>query len=79
MNLNRRIESLENKSTLEPGLIIIPLEKGKTKEQALKRYCDENGVTKEELDRQGSTVDFLRARETKEEWLERMSPRPVNV
>ena len=70
MNLNKRIESLENKSTLGPGLIIIPLEKGETKEQALERYCDENSVTKEELARGGSTVDFLRARITKEEWLE---------
>ena len=70
MNLNKRIQNLENKSNPGTGLIIIPLKKGETKEQALERYCDENGVTKEELDRRGSKVDFLRARITKEEWLE---------
>ena len=70
MNLSKRIENLENKSIPGNGLTVIELKKGETDEQAQKRYCSENGITSGELDHPESLTVFLRARLTKEEWLE---------
>jgi hypothetical protein len=72
VNLSKRIESLENKSTPGNRFTVIQLKKGETKEQALKRYCSENDVTAEELEHPEAITNFLRAQETKEEYMERM-------
>ena len=74
MNLNHRVKKLENKSIPGDGFIVIELKLDETNEQALKRYCSENGITAGELDHPESLTVFLRPRLTKEEWLERCVP-----
>ena len=53
MNLNRRIEKLENKLMPGNGVYIIDMKEGENTEQAQKRYCVENGITVEDLDNLG--------------------------
>ena len=60
MNLNKRVENLENKLRPGNGVTVISLEKGETNEKALKRYCVEEGITAEELDHPESLTVFLR-------------------
>ena len=49
MNLNRRIEKLENKLMPGNGVYIIDMKEGENTEQAQQRYCVENGITVEDL------------------------------
>ena len=60
MNLNKRIETLEKKSRPGNGVTAIRLKKGETNEQALKRYCAENGIDAERLEHPDSLNIFLR-------------------
>ena len=79
MNLNKRIECLGNKSFQGKGLTVIKLKLDETKEQALERYCSENGVTAGKLDHPESITVYLRAQLAKEEWLERCVPQEYKV
>ena len=60
MNLNRRVEKLENKLRPGNGVIAIRLGKDESSEQALNRYCSENNITAGELDHHNSLKVFLR-------------------
>ena len=60
MNLNKRVENLENKFRPGNGVTVIQLGKGETNEQALKRYSAENGIDAERLDHPDSLNIFLK-------------------
>ena len=61
MNLKGRIEKLENKFLPGKGVHVIELGKRGPEEQAIQRYCAENGITIEDLDNRGpeSLIIFL--------------------
>ena len=60
MNLNKRVEILENKFRPGNGVTAIRLGKDESNEQELKRYCSENGISAGELNHPESLTVFLR-------------------
>ena len=76
MNLKGRIENLENKFLPRKGVHVIELEEGETEEQAIQRYCAENGITVEDLDNRGpeSLIIFLNTFKVKKQTLRKLRP-----
>ena len=60
MNLSKRVENLENKSTPGKSFTVIKLKIDETNEQALKRHCAENGIDAERLEHPESLTVLLR-------------------
>ena len=59
MNLNKRIETLENKHQLGNGVTAIELERDETEDQAKQRYCAANGISVDRLEAQSKLIVFL--------------------
>ena len=56
MNLIRRIETLEKKSSPSLNVIILESEVDKTTDEALERYCNEMNITEAELEANNSLI-----------------------
>ena len=52
MNLNRRIEQLETTNSQRSKVHIITAEENETTDEAMARFCKENGLSLEELESQ---------------------------
>ncbi len=61
MNLNRRVEKLENKAMPGYGVTVINLEKNETEDQAKQRYCSTNDISVGKLEAQSKLTIFLRS------------------
>ena len=59
MNLNKRIENLENKHQPGNGVTAIELERGETEDHAKQRHCAANGISVEKLDAQSKLIVYL--------------------